>query len=186
MVPMNPQIGTLWEHPCYDPMRSKDVFCVAHIRMSWQQDTRRTFLEVLTLVAVASSGQSLWIWCRIPLFLQGQGVEFFCSPMKDMRSLLLEPNAISWTSLTAACSLGAAWSLFIWGRSWLRFRKEMQWNECPHFMFLVNCSLVSFLFPAQKCKRPDKSKGSSLLDSPLHFFNVAHVCIFSQDDFFLW
>eukprot|EP00434_Breviolum_minutum_P023462 symbB.v1.2.020696.t1/scaffold1738.1/size103804/8 len=29
--------------------------------------------------------------------------------MQDMRSLLLEPNAISWTSLTAACSLGA-WS----------------------------------------------------------------------------
>lgn len=52
------------------------VFCVAHV-VTWVDNT--TPAEVLTLVAVASSGQSLWIWCRIPLFLQGQGVEFFCS-----------------------------------------------------------------------------------------------------------
>lgn len=28
-----------------------------------------------------------------------------------MRALLLQPNVITWTSLTSACSLGAAWPI---------------------------------------------------------------------------
>ena len=52
--------------------------------MSWQQDTRCILkFEVLTLVAVASSGKSLWIWCRTPLCVVDptvrQGLVLFAS-----------------------------------------------------------------------------------------------------------
>lgn len=58
-------------------------------------------------------------------------------------------------------------------------RNTVEWMPA----FYAPCELK---FQRKKCKRPDKSEGASLLDSPQHFFNVAHACIFSQDDFFLW
>lgn len=158
----------------------------SHRHMSWQHDTRCIFVWGID---ACGSGQQWAIalnlmqdpmhWSKKKIAGTGSGVLLFASEGHEISPTwakchqldFFDGRMFPWSSLVTV-HLGKVMTA-------IPERNAVEWMPA----FYAPCELQ---FQRKKCKRPDKSEGASLLDSPQHFFNVAHACIFSQDDFFLW